>query len=183
MKTMSFIVALDGRSLRTCRSAISGSPFAACGDSPFLRLGVVTVLALAIGANTAMFALVRAILIRPLPLSEPDRLITFTIVRPGTDRQPLSLLDVQRLRGVQPDVGRHRVAVRVEREPDRSWRRRTALGDAGVRRLLRGHRGAGPARSAASAGGRAASSRRSSVMACGSGASAAPSMRSASRSC
>ena len=62
---------------------------------PVFAVSVVTVLALAIGANTAMFALVRAILIRPLPLSEPDRLITFTIVRPGTDRQPLSLLDVQ----------------------------------------------------------------------------------------
>ena len=56
--------------------------------------GVVAVLALAIGANTAMFTLVDAILIRPLPLADPDRLITFTIVRPGTDRQPLSLPDL-----------------------------------------------------------------------------------------
>jgi putative ABC transport system permease protein len=55
---------------------------------------VIAVLALAIGANTAMFTLVDAILIRPLPLREPARLITFTIVRPGTDRQPLSLPDV-----------------------------------------------------------------------------------------
>jgi putative ABC transport system permease protein len=54
----------------------------------------VTVLALAIGANTAIFALVNAILMRPLPLADPDRLITFTIVRPGTDRHPLSLPDV-----------------------------------------------------------------------------------------
>ena len=61
---------------------------------PVFTLGVVSVLALAIGANTAMFALVHAILIRPLPLGDPDRLITFSIVRPGTDRQPLSLLDL-----------------------------------------------------------------------------------------
>src|SRR5262245_47256579 len=61
---------------------------------PAFAAGVVAVLALAIGANTAMFALVHAILIRPLPLADPDRLITFTIVRPGTDRQPLSLPDV-----------------------------------------------------------------------------------------
>src|SRR5262245_41491569 len=61
---------------------------------PAFSFGVVLVLALAIGANTAMFALVDAILMRPLPLADPDRLITFTIVRPGTDRQPLSLPDL-----------------------------------------------------------------------------------------
>jgi putative ABC transport system permease protein len=61
---------------------------------PAFAAGVVAVLALAIGANTAMFALVDAILIRPLPVADPDRLVTFTIVRPGTDRQPLSILDL-----------------------------------------------------------------------------------------
>src|SRR5262245_51390072 len=65
---------------------------------PVFAGGVVAVLAVAIGANTAMFALVHAILIRPLPLSSPDRLITFSIVRPGTDRHPLSLLDVDDFR-------------------------------------------------------------------------------------
>ena len=60
--------------------------FAAC---------VVAVLALAIAANTAMFTLVDAILLRPLPLTDPARLITFSIVRPGTDRQPLSIADVE----------------------------------------------------------------------------------------
>src|SRR4029453_1968614 len=55
--------------------------FAAC---------VIGVLALAVGANTAMYTLVQAIVLRPLPLTEPDRLLTFSIVRPGTDRQPLS---------------------------------------------------------------------------------------------
>jgi putative ABC transport system permease protein len=63
-------------------------------QQPLFALGVIAVLALAIGATTAMFTLVDAILIRPLPLRESDRLITFTLVRPGTDRQPLSLPDV-----------------------------------------------------------------------------------------
>jgi putative ABC transport system permease protein len=63
-------------------------------QQPAFAAGVIAVLALAIGANTAMFALVNAILVRPLPLRDPDRLITFTIVRPGTDRQPLSLPDL-----------------------------------------------------------------------------------------
>jgi putative ABC transport system permease protein len=61
---------------------------------PAFAVCVIGVLALAIGANTAMFAVVDAILIRPLPLAAPDRLITFSIVRPGTDRQPLSLPDI-----------------------------------------------------------------------------------------
>lgn len=61
---------------------------------PAFSTGVVLVLALAIGANTAMFALVNAIVLRPLPFTDPDRLTTFTIVRPGTDRQPLSLPDL-----------------------------------------------------------------------------------------
>jgi putative ABC transport system permease protein len=61
---------------------------------PVFALGVVAVLALAIGANTAMFTLVDAVLIRPLSLHDPDRLVTFTIVRPGNDRHPLSLPDL-----------------------------------------------------------------------------------------
>ena len=59
--------------------------FAAC---------VIGVLALAVGANTAMYTLVHTIVLRPLPLREPDRLLTFSIVRPGTDRHPLSLPDL-----------------------------------------------------------------------------------------
>jgi putative ABC transport system permease protein len=61
---------------------------------PIFALGVIAVLALAIGANTAMFTLVDAILLKPLPLRDPDRLVTFTIVRPGNARQPLSLADL-----------------------------------------------------------------------------------------
>ena len=62
---------------------------------PGFALCVILVLALAIGANTAMFTLVNAVVIRPLPLADPDRLIVFSIVRPGTDRQPLSLPDLE----------------------------------------------------------------------------------------
>ncbi|HXW06941.1 MAG TPA: ABC transporter permease [Vicinamibacterales bacterium] len=65
---------------------------------PAFAAGVIAVLALAIGANTAIFTLVNASLLRPLPLREPDRLVTFTIVRPGTDRHPLSLPDVEDFR-------------------------------------------------------------------------------------
>ena len=61
---------------------------------PIFTVGVIAVLTLAIGANTAMFTLVNAVLIRALPLRDPARLVAFSIVRPGTDRQPLSLPDL-----------------------------------------------------------------------------------------
>ena len=62
---------------------------------PLFSAGVIAVLAVAIGANTAIFTLVHGVLLRPLPLRDPAALLTFTIVKPGTDRQPLSLLDLQ----------------------------------------------------------------------------------------
>src|SRR4051812_5595166 len=61
---------------------------------PAFAASVIAVLALAVGANTAMFTLVQTIVLRPLPLDRPDRLVPFSIVRPGTDRQPLSIPDL-----------------------------------------------------------------------------------------
>ena len=63
-------------------------------QQPLFAGGVIAVLAVAIGANTAMFTVVDSVLMRPLPLREPADLVTFTIAKPGTDRQPLSLLDL-----------------------------------------------------------------------------------------
>jgi predicted permease len=67
-------------------------------QQPGFSAAVILVLAVAVGANTAIFTLVDSILLRPLPLRDPDRLVTFTIVKPGTDRHPFSLLDLADLR-------------------------------------------------------------------------------------
>ena len=52
------------------------------GRAPSFALAVVAVLAVGIGANTAIFSIVNAVLLRPLPFEEPDRLVRLFHVPP-----------------------------------------------------------------------------------------------------
>src|SRR4051812_37049105 len=71
--------------------------FRILAKSPAFVLIAVATLALAIGANTAVFSLVNALLIRPLPYANPDRLILLweQFVAQGLERIPVSAPEFQ----------------------------------------------------------------------------------------
>lgn len=67
-------------SLRTLRRA------------PVFTVAVVSVLALTIGANVAVFAVVHATLLRPLPFGDPDRLVTLSESHPESGQERAGVL-------------------------------------------------------------------------------------------
>src|SRR5262245_38439375 len=65
---------------------------------PAFAAAVVAILAVAIGANTAIFTVVHAVLLARLPVAHPERLVVIHSREPGSDRQPFSIADFFDLR-------------------------------------------------------------------------------------
>ncbi len=57
--------------------------FRVMSRTPSFAVAVISVLALGIGANTAIFSIVNAVLLRPLPFEEPERLVRIFTRTPG----------------------------------------------------------------------------------------------------
>ena len=83
--------------------------------APAFTLVATLTLALGIGANSAIFALVDATLLRPLPFGDPDRLVSIwetTATIPQSYGSPLNMLDwktrsrtFEKVAGFTPSVG------------------------------------------------------------------------------
>jgi putative ABC transport system permease protein len=66
--------------------------------TPVFSITVIALLALGIGANTAIFSLMREVLLRSLPVPQPDRLVLF-----GLENRPYAMIP----RAVYRDIRDH----------------------------------------------------------------------------
>jgi len=102
--------------------------------TPLFAAAVVSILALGIGANTAIFSIVNAVLLRPLPFEEPDRLVRLFTRTP--DGRPFEL-SVGKFSSWRDDAGS------FERMAMYRFRQFALSGTGQVRRVEAGAVGAG----------------------------------------
>jgi putative ABC transport system permease protein len=62
---------------------------------PLAATAVVVILALGLGAATAIYSVVDAVVVRLLPVCEPERLVWMWNARVERDRAPFSFLDLR----------------------------------------------------------------------------------------
>ena len=79
-----------GAPVRNVRYAIR-----ALGHTPGFTLTVVLTLALGIGANTAVFSAIDAVLLKPLPFPDGDRLVLITQTREGSGETRIAPVRLQ----------------------------------------------------------------------------------------
>lgn len=94
---------LDASGVRPLQDLTADIRFAAraLGRNPGFAMAVVLVLALAIGAATAVFSVVNAVLIADLPYPYPDRLVRVFQRNSATNLWGLSVVDYQAIRDQQ----------------------------------------------------------------------------------
>ena len=67
---------------------------AACASKPGYALAVIVTMALGIGANTAIFSVVNAVVLQPLPYARGEDLLLFSQTRTGIDNAGFSIIDI-----------------------------------------------------------------------------------------
>jgi putative ABC transport system permease protein len=79
----------DGRGVRWLQDAVADARFAlrAYRRNPILTATAIITLMLGIGANTAIFSAVNAVILRPLPFPNPDRLVMISEDNPEKEWQ------------------------------------------------------------------------------------------------